>query len=834
MSLLKILLKLVAALILTVVIAIGALFAFVDPNDYRQNLTDLVKEQTGRELTIEKMHLSLYPNLAIQLEQARLSNAPNFGQTPMLRAQQVDVGVALLPLFEKRLQIKTVLLDGLKINLQKTAEGQTNWADLQARFAKPDAPDAQTEKEPSNPLEQLAALSFEGLEIQNAQLSWEDLSTGQNLTILDLNLRSDEMQFDHFFTIEARAKTELQAPQLNNDWQFKIEAKISQDGNYTLRNLTLENTLQSQALPIDTLVAKLSIPTLDLQLSENLIHLPNVTLETQTLGKKDFSFKTLDNQLKVQALKLNLETLLLQASTLSLQTQAQGQTDFAIHRLNSVQTLEKLSFDITSQQLSMNLSSQTDASGPALPAPVEGARLNSQIKADLKAQTLSMPDLKIQALNTQIQANVQVKQLLDGAQVKSDLAIATFNPKQLLETLKIALPPMADNQRLQQAELQAKVDFNLTQQALQVTVSKLLLDQSTLKGQTSVKNFTQPQVRFDLALDQIDLNAYLPPKPPKSDEPASKPDEDIVISLPTELLRSLDLQGTLKVGSLKFEQLQPKNLLLNLSAAKGDLKIRSLKADIFSTTLSANASLNVSQTMPSYTLQLQAPKVPVGELLLAFTGDDKLRGLGNLQLDLQTQGETVKQLMSQLNGRTDLDLTDGAVKGFNLAKIVREAKAKLKGETLPADQGPNQTDFSSLIAKANIRQGIATTETLSAQAPFMRIQGEGKIDLGKEALDYLVNAKIVNTSKGQGGADLEELSGLTLPVRLKGSWLNPSISLDLKSLVEERAKQALEQKKEEAIEKAKTKVEEKKTEVIEETKKKVEDQLKDALKGFKF
>ena len=122
--------------------------------------------------------------------------------------------------------------------------------------------------------------------------------------------------------------------------------------------------------------------------------------------------------------------------------------------------------------------------------------------------------------------------------------------------------------------------------------------------------------------------------------------------------------------------------------------------------------------------------------------------------------------------------------------------------------------------KANIKNGIVSTQTLSAKAPFMRINGEGTVNLPAESLNYLVKTKIVGSDKGQGGEELKDLNGLTIPVKLTGRYISPSVSLDLNSLIEQKTK---------------AKIEEKKEEVVKDIKKQAEEKLKDSLfKGLKF
>lgn len=837
MPMLKLLLKIVFGLVLTVVIAIGALFAFVDPNDYRQEITDIVQEQTGRELEIGNMSLSVWPHLAINLEQASLSNAEGFAGDKMLQANVISVGAAIMPLLQQRLEIDRLTLDGLQLTLQKDADGKSNWDDLAGSGpAEEEQPKEETSTD--NPLDKLAALSFGGLNIQNGQVQWQDASTGQDIKLSNLNITTGNVTFGEFFPINVQATTALNAPKLTTTVDLNIEAKVDKNGAYAVRNLVLNNQTESSELPVSKVLAELSIPTIDLNLAENQIALPEMTLNLQNTAGADLPLASINNQISLQKLSFNLEQMLLQISQVKLVTQAKGKVDFAIADLDNTVQLDNFSFAVESQQLQTKLISNTSAKGPALPAGLENAKLNANITADLAEQTLAVQNLDLAALNLAVKGSVKGSQIIDAPQINTQLSLAQFNLKQLLTTLGIELPAMADANRLQKVAADLAVDFNGKNESVAVNLKQFTLDDSTLKGTASVANFAQPKVRYDLALDKIDANLYLPPKSEQPVQEEPKSDEELVIELPNELIRSLDINGTLKVADLTIDKLNPKNILVTVKAKNGIVNVAPLKTDLFKTTINAKAGLDVTTDTPKYSVQTKAPKVPVGDVLLAFTGDDKLSGLGSVNLDLTTSGKTIKQFMANLNGRSDVDLADGAIKGFNLAQTIRNAQAKLKGETTSGDDAPQQTDFSSLIAKANIVNGLVTTEQLQALAPYMRVDGEGTINLAKESLNYLVNAKIVNTSKGQGGKSLEDLSGLTVPVRLKGSWLDPDISLDLKSLFAEKAKAELEKKKAELKAKAEEKIEEKKQEVIDDAKKKVEEQmqdkLKDALKGFGF
>ena len=130
-KLLKIILSfIVVAVGLVVVLAVALLF-IVDPNDYKGQIASAVEAQTGRTLTIEgDMALSVFPWLGLDIGKTQLSNAAGFGDAPMARMDAVQVRVKMLPLLRNDLEMDTVRLSGLQLNLARLADGSTNWDDL--------------------------------------------------------------------------------------------------------------------------------------------------------------------------------------------------------------------------------------------------------------------------------------------------------------------------------------------------------------------------------------------------------------------------------------------------------------------------------------------------------------------------------------------------------------------------------------------------------------------------------------------------------------------------------------------------------------------------------
>ena len=69
----------------------------------------------------------------------------------------------------------------------------------------------------------------------------------------------------------------------------------------------------------------------------------------------------------------------------------------------------------------------------------------------------------------------------------------------------------------------------------------------------------------------------------------------------------------------------------------------------------------------------------------------------------------------------------------------------------------------------------------------------------RERIDYTLQVSVVGTLTGQGGKDLSRLRGVTVPIKVSGSFDQPAYALDLERLVTESAKGQLRKKIEQQL-----------------------------------
>lgn len=183
-----------------VVLVVGAAIAaslLINPNDYKDDIVKVVHDKTGRDLQLKgDIKLSLFPWLGLELGQTSFGNAPGFGARPMASIDKVDIKLKLLPLLRRHVEVDTIVLDGLKLNLRRNKAGVTNWDDLVATPAAPvkaPAPAAPSPPEAPSAAAPIAALTIGGVDIRHGELLWQDDQNGNSVRVRNLSLQTTKL-----------------------------------------------------------------------------------------------------------------------------------------------------------------------------------------------------------------------------------------------------------------------------------------------------------------------------------------------------------------------------------------------------------------------------------------------------------------------------------------------------------------------------------------------------------------------------------------------------------------------------------------------------------------
>ena len=398
--------------------------------------------------------------------------------------------------------------------------------------------------------------------------------------------------------------------------------------------------------------------------------------------------------------------------------------------------------------------------------------------------------------------SVLVREFVD---LSGAVEATTPSARALVDWLGSALPPAEGF-----GPFSVKGRLRAAGKSLALNDATIGLDGATATGNVAIETGGErPVVKARLNISELDLNKYgsdttAPSKPakkraalqpppagaggaalPQSIDDLLKPQTPQVRGyerragwseepINTALLSLVDADATLSIGRL---------LVREIKIGKTDLQIN-LKRSVLTTNITDVAlydgkgrgviSVDASGGTPSVSTDVTIDNVSAQPLLRDAAAMNWLAGNGNLQMKLAGQGATEKAIVESLDGSAAFQFANGAIVGVNIPQLLRGG-----GTT-------DKTDFSELSASFAIKDGIAQNNDLKIVSPLLRVGGSGQVMLGARQIDYVAKPKIVGSLAGQGGPI--NLAGIEVPVKIKGSWDQPSISPDLQGIIKDPSK----------------------------------------------
>jgi AsmA protein len=253
-----------------------AVVAFVDPNDYKDDIAKAVRDRTGRDLKLDgNLSLAVFPWLAIETGHAELGNPAGFGSGPFVAVESADFGVKLIPLLRGQFEVRRLQLDGLRVNLVKDKGGHTNWEDL----TKSSGTSAQAQSGGST--------TIAGVELKDGALDYRDLGSGSHWRVTNLNASTGRLGGSEPFDLDLAATVDE-----------------GEGSDATQVKLTAVTTLDTQAkrygakdLKLDIVQAPTEKGTKERKLN---VSLPSIAadLQQQTLDAPQFVVRIAGAELK--------------------------------------------------------------------------------------------------------------------------------------------------------------------------------------------------------------------------------------------------------------------------------------------------------------------------------------------------------------------------------------------------------------------------------------------------------------------------------------------------------------------------------------------------------
>ncbi|MFI3187747.1 MAG: AsmA family protein [Methylococcaceae bacterium] len=673
---LKFMLSSIAAFFLLLIAAVCILPFVIDLNDFKPEIAAAVKGKTGRDMVLEgQLKLSLFPWIGVSTGQLALSNASGFQNPQFASVEASEIKVLLLPLLEKKLEINSIVLKGLVLNLAKDKQGITNWDDLSGAGETKAATPTATVDGKQNQQAALAAFAIGGIAIENARINWDDLEAGQHVELTDLKLNIDT---------------------------FTVGQPVG-----------IAITLNAS----DSKTAALYVIKLNTELNIN----------------QQFDF-------------------------------------FSLHHSDL----------------------QITTTGENIPGKSLTTALTiADAALDMNQQTAKISGLQLKSGEITLSAELTGSSIKDKPSFQGPVTIAQFSPANVMRQLSIKLPIMRDASALSKLAL----NFDLIGTSDSVDLQKLAmsLDDSLIKGSVGIhfkqdKN-TLPAVRFELNIDALALDRYLPPAD-LSSKPIASPAVVLAAgfsAFPVETLRKLDAEGAVSLGKLKTYDLSMQDIHLQVNAKGGVVTTKQSIKGFYQGSYVGDLRIDNKGDKSALALNEKIADLQIEPLLKDYRGSAKISGIVDASAQLQGQGLKTDELKASLNGKLNFLVKDSVIKGFNLQKIIDEGKALIKGSALPADPKRDQTLFSDISGTATITNGLLQNNDLLATSSTLHVDGKGSLNLNSEALDYKIAAKLLN----RDASAPEPVKG-AVAIDIAGTLDQPSYTIDITSLLTDQNKVKIE------------------------------------------
>ena len=507
------------------------------------------------------------------------------------------------------------------------------------------------------------------------------------------------------------------------------------------------------------------------------VSIPSLTINNANIRYRVLADGTdiLVEQANISAQDLTLD----QPFPLQVSLRYQDQSDMRIDtRLDTV-----LAMDLDANRFILSpLTVDADIAGVTTQPVSVSAKMD--VDAALNDDRVAVTGLILEAAGTRTEGEITVSQLSTRMIMAGKLDTASFDANAALRAIGEAPIETSDPQALKNVSLSATLDG--PENSIMVNPLVVRLDNSTLSGSAGLADLDSGKIVFALTLDALAADGYLPPTTESTDETAGAvvsnessgilPPLSEEALLPLEDLRSLLVEGTLKIGKLSYSGIEASDMTFAVTTDNGLMQLTQAEGNALDGSFKASAALDARTDTPVISLNTALQQVqlqPVAQLALE---DDLFIGKLDMQLEFGSRGNSEKALVENAKGTTTFTLKDGTVRGANLHNTLvagvndmlgayKELTAFIPGQEsgkLPLELSED-TKIIDLNGRARIEKEIAYVDALDAQLNRGSVSGNGFLNLRSQQFDLKLGMKSPELT------DNKYLKDQTWPMRCRGN-----------------------------------------------------------------
>jgi AsmA protein len=761
------------SILAVLVIAVIALPFLIPSSVYKSQIESAATKALGRNVTlIGSPSISVFPSISARIDGAEVENPEGFTDPLMIKAGQLKANVKLWPLLSQRVEIGEITLSDATVRLERLPDGTANW-----EFTSDDsvqAPDDGATKKSSGFETGIARAG-----LTNTAVYFNDRQNGQSFALTEFNMTARLTAMDAPFSSKGDGRFNGQA----FDYDVAVTTIQSMlDGRPSTLDFTLGTDFGDVSYNGGITLAEVPILDGDFSVSSSS---PSLLLTMAGVDATLFNFSELKSVDVAGAISGPVATALIDLSKARVEATGLDLNYDGSVVLGDVPVLDgKVTIKADRAQRLFNENSPF-----AAPLTVLG-------KVDLAAVIVgsalepSLSQIKLTQRGDTLTTDFTGAAALSGDQtISGSLEMKSGEMRALLTSLDIQL---ADGETLQSFAIKGDIDGSMLSPML--TAATITLDQTKATGRIGADlRASVPRLEADLKLGTLDLSPFMGAQEstPREGNPLATDWDDSQLAL--DALKAVNATISLQVDTVIIDQIKLVDANLKTRLDNGRLSaIFDNEADdigtgfkAFGGNWSGSLVLDASRTTPTLSIDALADGVAAQKLLTDLTGFSRLSGLGDVLVDMESEGNSLKALVSGLDGRFESDLSEGALKGINLAKLVRSGEnltevlksgdLSMAGfkDVISADA---ETDFTSFIGNLSFTNGVANLSEVKLDNPVLSATASGSVSLAAKTLDIRFTPRVDANAKG--GGNTIGLSGIPIPIRISGTWANPQYGLD--------------------------------------------------------
>jgi uncharacterized protein involved in outer membrane biogenesis len=209
---------------------------------------------------------------------------------------------------------------------------------------------------------------------------------------------------------------------------------------------------------------------------------------------------------------------------------------------------------------------------------VLAAGLDGDLDMDLQRDTLRAEALRVSVDEAQAVGDLVITQLGSDSRLAGTVKAGPFDPRRLLRQVLQKPVKTTDPKALASASLSASLLASPS--AVSVDALSVSVDKTKVTGSLSVENFAAPELRFDIAVDELDLDRYLPPAGNETGVASMAPGATVAL-LPVNTVRDLDVQGEVHIAKLKVRNVTLQDIHLSARGKDGELRVNPVDTGLY-------------------------------------------------------------------------------------------------------------------------------------------------------------------------------------------------------------------------------------------------------------